>query len=152
MRFCVCCGCNILFIFCFFFSSRRRHTRWNCDWSSDVCSSDLVIDHSVQVDVFGTPDALRRNTEIEFERNRERYAFLRWGQQAFGNFRVVPPDTGIVHQVNLEYLAPVVFHRPEDGLQIDYPDTVLGTDSHTTMINGLGVVGWGVGGIEAEAA
>src|SRR5437667_258767 len=114
--------------------------------------ADLVIDHSVQVDVFGTPDALRRNTEIEFERNRERYAFLRWGQQAFGNFRVVPPDTGIVHQVNLEYLAPVVFHRPENGLQIAYPDTVLGTDSHTTMINGLGVVGWGVGGIEAEAA
>src|SRR5438876_1888427 len=114
--------------------------------------ADLVIDHSVQVDVFGTPDALRRNTEIEFERNRERYAFLRWGQQAFRNFRVVPPDTGIVHQVNLEYLAPVVFHRPENGLQITYPDTVLGTDSHTTMINGLGVVGWGVGGIEAEAA
>src|SRR5207253_3119877 len=114
--------------------------------------ADLVIDHSVQVDVFGTADALRRNTEIEFERNRERYAFLRWGQQAFRNFRVVPPDTGIVHQVNLEYLAPVVFHRPENGLQIAYPDTVLGTDSHTTMINGLGVVGWGVGGIEAEAA
>src|SRR5256885_10724226 len=114
--------------------------------------ADLVIDHSVQVDVFGTADALRRNTEIEFERNRERYAFLRWGQQAFGNFRVVPPDTGIVHQVNLEYLAPVVFHRPQNGLQIAYPDTVLGTDSHTTMVNGLGVVGWGVGGIEAEAA
>src|SRR5204863_6895194 len=114
--------------------------------------ADLVIDHSVQVDVFGTPDALRRNTEVEFERNRERYGFLRWGQQAFRNFRVVPPDTGIVHQVNLEYLAPVVFHRPENGLQIAYPDTVLGTDSHTTMINGLGVVGWGVGGIEAEGA
>src|SRR5437879_6140724 len=114
--------------------------------------ADLVIDHSVQVDVFGTADALRRNTEIEFERNRERYAFLRWGQQAFRNFRVVPPDTGIVHQVNLEYLAPVVFHRPENGLQIAYPDTVLGTDSPTTMLNGLGVVGWGVGGIEAEAA
>ncbi len=114
--------------------------------------ADLVIDHSVQVDVFGTSDALRRNMDIEFERNRERYAFLRWGQQAFRNFRVVPPDTGIVHQVNLEYLAPVVFHRPENGLQIAYPDTVLGTDSHTTMINGLGVVGWGVGGIEAEAA
>src|SRR5437867_3281412 len=114
--------------------------------------ADLVIDHSVQVDVFGTPDAIRRNTEIEFERNRERHAFLRWGQQAFGNFRVVPPDTGIVHQVNLEYLAPVVFHRPENGLQIAYADTLVGTDSHTTMINGLGVVGWGVGGIEAEAA
>jgi aconitate hydratase len=114
--------------------------------------ADLVIDHSVQVDVFGTRDALQRNMDIEFERNRERYAFLRWGQQAFRNFRVVPPDTGIVHQVNLEYLAPVVFHRPDNGLQIAYPDTVLGTDSHTTMINGLGVVGWGVGGIEAEAA
>src|SRR5207247_2339249 len=100
--------------------------------------ADLVIDHSVQVDVFGTPDALRRNTEIEFERNRERYAFLRWGQQAFGNFRVVPPDTGIVHQVNLEYLAPVVFHRPENGLQSAYPDPVLGTDSHTTTIATMG--------------
>jgi aconitate hydratase len=114
--------------------------------------ADLVIDHSVQVDVFGTPAAFQRNLEIEFERNRERYAFLRWGQQAFHNFRVVPPDTGIVHQVNLEYLAPVVVRRPENGRQIAYPDTVLGTDSHTTMINGLGVVGWGVGGIEAEAA
>jgi len=113
---------------------------------------DLVIDHSVQVDVFGTPDAFQRNVEIEFERNRERYAFLRWGQQAFRNFRVVPPDTGIVHQVNLEYLAPVVFRRADNGRQAAYPDTVLGTDSHTTMINGLGVVGWGVGGIEAEAA
>src|SRR5262245_55514556 len=113
---------------------------------------DLVIDHSVIVDVFGTPDAFRRNVEIEFARNRERYAFLRWGQQAFRNFRVVPPDTGIVHQVNLEYLAPVVFRRPENGVQLAYPDTVLGTDSHTTMVNGLGVVGWGVGGIEAEAA
>src|SRR6184192_648009 len=114
--------------------------------------ADLVIDHSVQVDVFGTADAFRRNVELEFERNRERYAFLRWGQQAFHNFRVVPPDTGIVHQVNLEYLAPVVFRRPENGVQLAYPDTVLGTDSHTTMVNGLGVVGWGVGGIEAEAA
>ena len=113
---------------------------------------DLVIDHSVVVDVFGTPDSFRRNVEIEYERNRERYAFLRWGQQAFRNFRVVPPDTGIVHQVNLEYLAPVVFRRPENGVQLAYPDTVLGTDSHTTMVNGLGVVGWGVGGIEAEAA
>jgi aconitate hydratase len=114
--------------------------------------ADLVIDHSVQVDVFGTPDAFRRNVEIEFERNRERYAFLRWGGQAFRNFRVVPPDTGIVHQVNLEYLAPVVFRHGENGEQVAYPDTVLGTDSHTTMVNGLGVVGWGVGGIEAEAA
>jgi aconitate hydratase len=113
---------------------------------------DLVIDHSVQVDAFGTPDAIRINRDLEFQRNRERYAFLRWGQQAFRNFRVVPPNTGIVHQVNLEYLAPVVFRAGQNGQQIAYPDTVLGTDSHTTMINGLGVVGWGVGGIEAEAA
>jgi aconitate hydratase len=110
---------------------------------------DLVIDHSVQVDVFGTPQALERNVEFEFERNRERYLFLRWGQQALRNFKVVPPDTGIVHQVNLEYLASVVFVSAQGEA---YPDTVLGTDSHTTMINGLGVVGWGVGGIEAEAA
>ncbi|HLY36600.1 MAG TPA: aconitate hydratase AcnA [Candidatus Binatia bacterium] len=113
---------------------------------------DLVIDHSVIVDVFGSPDAFAQNVELEFERNRERYAFLRWGQQAFRNFRVVPPDTGIVHQVNIEYLAPVVVRRPDNGMQIALPDTVLGTDSHTTMVNGLGVVGWGVGGIEAEAA
>ena len=110
---------------------------------------DLVIDHSVQVDAFGTADAFAINARLEFERNRERYLFLRWGQGAFDDFRVVPPDTGIVHQVNLEYLAPVVFGA-RDGSA--YPDTVLGTDSHTTMINGLGVVGWGVGGIEAEAA
>ncbi|HUY28513.1 MAG TPA: aconitate hydratase AcnA, partial [Candidatus Binataceae bacterium] len=110
---------------------------------------DLVIDHSVQVDAFGTADAFATNARLEFERNRERYLFLRWGQGAFDDFRVVPPDTGIVHQVNLEYLAPVVFGA-RDG--VAYPDTVLGTDSHTTMINGLGVVGWGVGGIEAEAA
>ncbi len=108
---------------------------------------DLVIDHSVQVDEFGTKGAFDANALLEFQRNRERYAFLRWGQSAFQNFRAVPPDTGIVHQVNLEYLAPVVFHR--NGAA--YPDTVVGTDSHTTMINGLGVVGWGVGGIEAEA-
>jgi aconitate hydratase len=114
--------------------------------------ADLVIDHSVQVDAFGTPSAFAHNVTLEFERNRERYAFLRWGQQAFRNFRVVPPDTGIVHQVNLEYLAPVVFRHADNGKQLAYPDTVLGTDSHTTMINGLGVVGWGVGGIEAEAA
>ena len=114
--------------------------------------ADLVIDHSVQVDVFGTSAAFGANVELEFERNRERYAFLRWGQRAFGNFRVVPPDTGIVHQVNLEYLAPVVFRQGNNGEQLAYPDTVLGTDSHTTMVNGLGVVGWGVGGIEAEAA
>jgi aconitate hydratase len=114
--------------------------------------ADLVIDHSVQVDSFGTPSAFRLNTELEFERNRERYAFLRWGQRAFRNFRVVPPDTGIVHQVNLEYLAQVVFSREAGGVRWAYPDTLVGTDSHTTMINGLGVVGWGVGGIEAEAA
>jgi aconitate hydratase len=112
--------------------------------------AELVIDHSVQVDVFGTHDAFRRNAEREFERNQERYAFLRWGQDAFANFAVVPPDTGIVHQVNLEYLARVVFVDDEAGLA--YPDTLVGTDSHTTMVNGLGVLGWGVGGIEAEAA
>ena len=110
---------------------------------------DMVIDHSVQVDEFGTSNAFAKNSALEFERNKERYLFLRWGQQSFKNFRVVPPDTGIVHQVNLEYLAPVVF---ENSLGEVYPDTVLGTDSHTTMINGLGVLGWGVGGIEAEAA
>src|SRR4051794_16824718 len=110
--------------------------------------AELVIDHSVQVDVFGTRDAFRINAEKEFERNRERYAFLRWGQGAFEGFKVVPPDTGIVHQVNLEYLARVVFDK--DGVL--YPDSLVGTDSHTTMINGLGVLGWGVGGIEAEAA
>ena len=113
---------------------------------------ELVIDHSVQVDRFGTHDALSRNTEIEFERNRERYAFLRWGQKAFRDFKVVPPGTGIVHQINLEYLARVVFAREHDGATRAYPDTVVGTDSHTTMVNGLGVLGWGVGGIEAEAA
>ena len=113
---------------------------------------DLVIDHSVQVDYFGSADAFEKNSKIEFERNAERYAFLRWGQRAFDNFRVIPPDTGICHQVNLEYLAPVVFRAKKDGLTLAYPDTVVGTDSHTPMINGLGVVGWGVGGIEAEAA
>jgi aconitate hydratase len=112
--------------------------------------AELVIDHSVQVDVFGTAEAFQRNAEFEFERNKERYAFLRWGQGAFDNFKVVPPDTGIVHQVNLEYLGRVVFVDEERGLA--YPDTLVGTDSHTTMINGLGVLGWGVGGIEAEAA
>jgi len=110
---------------------------------------ELVIDHSVQVDVFGTRDAFARNVELEFERNRERYAFLRWGQSAFQNLKVVPPGTGIVHQVNLEYLSRVVF---ADAAGRAYPDTLVGTDSHTTMVNGLGVVGWGVGGIEAEAA
>jgi aconitate hydratase A / 2-methylisocitrate dehydratase len=113
---------------------------------------DLVIDHSVQVDVFGQPVALQRNAEIEFQRNRERYEFLRWGQQAFNNFRVVPPATGIVHQVNLEFLAKVVQAQKQAGDTALVPDTLLGTDSHTTMINGLGVLGWGVGGIEAEAA
>jgi aconitate hydratase len=112
---------------------------------------DLVIDHSVQVDVFGTPDAAQRNAEIEFERNRERYEFLRWGQQAFDGFRVVPPATGIIHQVNLEYLAKGVLLRDDDQGPVALPDTLVGTDSHTTMINGLGVLGWGVGGIEAEA-
>src|SRR3712207_6801226 len=109
--------------------------------------TDLVIDHSVQVDAFGTPAALQFNAEREFERNRERYEFLKWGQQAFDNFTVVPPATGIIHQVNLEYLARVV--EVKDGVAM--PDTLVGTDSHTTMINGLGVLGWGVGGIEAEA-
>jgi aconitate hydratase len=112
--------------------------------------AELVIDHSVQVDAFGTHSAFERNAELEFERNQERYAFLRWGQGAFEGFKVVPPDTGIVHQVNLEYLARVVFVDEERGQA--YPDTLVGTDSHTTMINGLGVLGWGVGGIEAEAA
>jgi aconitate hydratase len=113
--------------------------------------AELVIDHSVQVDVFGSRMAIFRNTEREFERNRERYAFLRWGQTAFDNFSVVPPNTGIVHQVNLEFLARVVESRDEDGRPFAFPDTLVGTDSHTTMINGLGVLGWGVGGIEAEA-
>jgi aconitate hydratase len=115
-----------------------------------LAPAELVIDHSVQVDAFGTHDAFRVNAEREFERNQERYAFLRWGQEAFDDFAVVPPDTGIVHQVNLEYLARVVFHNEQTGQA--YPDTLVGTDSHTTMINGLGVLGWGVGGIEAEAA
>jgi aconitate hydratase len=114
--------------------------------------AELVIDHSVQVDVYGSPDALARNNRIEFERNRERYAFLRWGQSAFDNFKVVPPNTGIVHQVNIEHLARVVFDVERDGQRWAWPDTLVGTDSHTTMVNGLGVLGWGVGGIEAEAA
>jgi aconitate hydratase len=117
--------------------------------------AELVIDHSVQVDEHGHPQALAHNNQIEFARNQERYAFLRWGQSAFRNLAVVPPDTGIVHQVNLEHLARVVFAAPAPGrpeVMQAYPDTVVGTDSHTTMINGLGVLGWGVGGIEAEAA
>ena len=114
--------------------------------------AELVIDHSVQVDAFGSDDALDANVKIEFERNQERYSFLRWGQKALSDFKVVPPRTGIVHQVNLEHLARVVMGTEVEGQLWAYPDTVFGTDSHTTMINGLGVLGWGVGGIEAEAA
>src|SRR6202035_5803692 len=110
--------------------------------------AELVIDHSVVADVFGRPDAFERNVEFEFSRNHERFGFLRWGQEALSQFKVVPPGTGIVHQVNIEYLARVVMTRDHTA----YPDTCLGTDSHTTMQNGLGVLGWGVGGIEAEAA
>src|SRR5881296_4536002 len=113
---------------------------------------DLVVDHSVQVDQYGTPGAFAFNADRELERNRERYVFLKWGQKAFQNCRVVPPDVGICHQVNLEYLAKAVFVEQKNGRQRAYPDTLVGTDSHTTMINGLGVVGWGVGGIEAEGA
>src|SRR5271168_4336056 len=113
---------------------------------------DLVIDHSVMVDYFGTTNALEKNIELEFDRNGERYRFLRWGQEAFNNFRVVPPDTGICHQVNLEYLAQVAWTSENGGSTYVYPDTLYGTDSHTTMVNGMGVLGWGVGGIEAEAA
>jgi aconitate hydratase len=116
-----------------------------------VVPADLVIDHSVQVDFAGSADAYRRNVEMEYQRNHERYVLLRWGQTAFRNFQVVPPGTGIVHQVNIEYLASVVHRREEGGRWMAYPDTLVGTDSHTTMVNGLGVVGWGVGGIEAEA-
>ncbi|WP_261664011.1 aconitate hydratase AcnA [Deinococcus sp. Marseille-Q6407] len=123
----------------------------NPDKINPLIPVNLVIDHSVQVDVFGTEWALQSNMDIEFERNRERYEFLRWGQQAFDNFGVVPPASGIVHQVNLEYLARGVQSRPEDDGVVVYPDSLVGTDSHTTMINGLGIVGWGVGGIEAEA-
>src|SRR3954452_19484053 len=112
---------------------------------------DLIIDHSVQVDAFGNARAFDINADRDYERNGERYGFLRWGQQAFDNLRVVPPATGICHQVNLEYLGQVVFRREQDGTTQAYPDTLVGTDSHTTMINGLGVLGWGVGGIEAEA-
>ena len=117
-----------------------------------LAPAEMVIDHSVIADVFGSADAFERNVEIEYERNRERYQFLRWGQGAFDDFKVVPPGTGIVHQVNIEHLARVVFTRDADGAAVAYPDTCVGTDSHTTMVNGIGVVGWGVGGIEAEAA
>ncbi|HEY1214600.1 MAG TPA: aconitate hydratase AcnA [Bryobacteraceae bacterium] len=119
--------------------------------ANPLIPADLVIDHSVQVDAYGSPMAFQENALLEFSRNQERYSFLRWGQTAFGNFRVVPPDTGIVHQVNLEYLASVVFAKETQTGRQAYPDTLMGTDSHTTMINGVGVVGWGVGGIEAEA-
>ena len=124
----------------------------SADTINPLSPAELVIDHSVQVDNYGAADALDLNTKIEFHRNKERYSFLKWGQSAFDNFRVVPPNTGIVHQVNLEYLSRVVFDAEKDGGRKAYPDTVVGTDSHTTMINGLGVLGWGVGGIEAEAA
>ena len=117
-----------------------------------LCPVDLVIDHSVMIDNFGTPDAFKQNVDLEFSRNQERYEFLRWGQGAFSNFRVVPPGMGICHQVNLEYLAKTVWTTEEDGKTIAYPDTLVGTDSHTTMVNGLAVLGWGCGGIEAEAA
>ena len=112
---------------------------------------DLVVDHSVQVDYYNRPDALRLNMEMEFERNSERYRFMKWGMQAFDTFKVVPPGVGIVHQVNLEYLARGVLQKDSPEGRVYYPDTLVGTDSHTTMINGIGVVGWGVGGIEAEA-
>ncbi|MBK5250796.1 MAG: aconitate hydratase, partial [Actinomycetales bacterium] len=117
-----------------------------------LAPAELVIDHSVQIDVAGRPDAFQRNVDIEYQRNHERYQFLRWGQTAFDDFKVVPPGTGIVHQVNIEYLARVIMTREVDGVLRAYPDTCVGTDSHTTMVNGLGVLGWGVGGIEAEAA
>ena len=126
------------------------------EWNGDVnqinplVPVDLVIDHSVQVDRFGTEDAFQQNVAREYERNKERYAFLRWAQKSFKNFTVVPPGTGIVHQVNLEYLASIV-QQSKDETPVVYPDTLVGTDSHTTMINGLSVLGWGVGGIEAEA-
>src|SRR5664280_2334512 len=128
------------------------------DKINPLAPAEMVIDHSVIADIFGRADAFERNVELEYERNRERYQFLRWGQTAFDEFKVVPPGTGIVHQVNIEHLARVIFGRPVRGADgaptgevYAYPDTVVGTDSHTTMINGLGIVGWGVGGIEAEA-
>jgi len=124
----------------------------NPDEINPLSPAELVIDHSVQVDSYGTSTALAENTKVEFQRNQERYAFLRWGQNSFRNFKVVPPNTGIVHQVNVEHLARVVFDADSDGTHRAYPDTLVGTDSHTTMVNGLGVLGWGVGGIEAEAA
>ncbi|MDO4607476.1 MAG: aconitase family protein, partial [Bowdeniella nasicola] len=122
------------------------------DRINPLAPAELVIDHSVVIDVFGRRDAFERNVELEYGRNEERYQFLRWGQGAFDDFKVVPPGTGIVHQVNIEYLARGVMTREVDGVMRAYPDTCVGTDSHTTMVNGLGVLGWGVGGIEAEAA
>ena len=116
-----------------------------------LSSVDLVIDHSVQVDKFATKNSLKENVDIEFDRNFERYSFLKWGQQAFNNFRIVPPGTGICHQVNLEYLSKVVWNEKFEDKEYLFPDTLVGTDSHTTMVNGLSVLGWGVGGIEAEA-
>ena len=124
----------------------------DADKINPLSPAEMVIDHSVIADLFGTENALERNVEIEYERNGERYQFLRWGQTAFEDFKVVPPGTGIVHQVNIEHLAKVIYDRPVDGVLRAYPDTCVGTDSHTTMVNGLGVLGWGVGGIEAEAA
>lgn len=122
------------------------------DKINPICPADLVIDHSVQVDYSGSPDAMKKNQDLEFERNKERFTFLKWGAKSFNNMLIIPPGSGIVHQVNLEYLARVVFSdQRADGSRIMYPDSVVGTDSHTTMINGLGVLGWGVGGIEAEA-
>jgi aconitate hydratase len=132
--------------------SAMKRLGGNPEKINPLTPADLVIDHSVQVDYFGTPDAFNKNREIEYERNMERYEFLKWGQSALKNFRVVPPETGIIHQVNLEYLATVAMTATKDGSTVVYPDSCVGTDSHTTMINGLGVVGWGVGGIEAEAA
>ena len=124
----------------------------NPDKINPLQPAELVIDHSVQIDSFGNKGAIAKNAEMEYERNQERYSFLKWGQSAFSNFKVVPPDMGIVHQINLEYLARVVFDAENNGVRQAYPDTLVGTDSHTTMINGVGVLGWGVGGIEAEAA
>ncbi len=129
-----------------------KHLGGNPNKINPLNPVDLVIDHSIQVDAFASREAMDINGKLEMERNGERYAFLRWGQTAFDNFRVVPPDTGICHQVNLEYLAKTVWHQEKNGVKLAYPDTLVGTDSHTTMINGLGVLGWGVGGIEAEAA
>jgi len=130
-----------------------RQLGGNPEKINPICPADLVIDHSVQVDFVRSSDALTKNESLEFQRNKERFTFLKWGARAFDNMLIVPPGSGIVHQVNLEYLARVVFENEDssDNSKILYPDSVVGTDSHTTMINGLGVLGWGVGGIEAEA-